>query len=80
MKSVNVTSPEQFFGFRLGDDRKIARWDRMVAYYEQLATESDRIQVINLGPTTEGNPFLLVIISSPDNLARLEEFRRSTCA
>ena len=26
-----VTSPEKFFGFQMGADRKMARWDRMVA-------------------------------------------------
>jgi len=70
-----VTTPEAYFGFRLGSDRKIARWDRIVAYFEQLANESDRIKVINMGPSTEGNPFLLTIISSPANLARLEHLR-----
>jgi hypothetical protein len=76
MANQTVTSPEQFFGFRLGDDRKIARWDRIIEYYELLAAESDRIKVMDLGPSTEGNRFLLVIISSPDNLARLEELRQ----
>ena len=76
MASPRVTSPEQFFGFRLGDDRKIARWDRIIEYYELLAAESDRIKVMDLGPSTEGNRFLLAIISSPDNLARLEDLRQ----
>lgn len=73
-----VTSPEQFFGFRLGDDRKIARWDRIVDYYEKLAVESDRIKLVDLGLSTEGNRFLLAIISSPENLARLEEYRTTS--
>ena len=28
-----VTSPEKFFGFQLGADRKMARWDKIVEYY-----------------------------------------------
>ncbi len=71
----DVTSPEKFFGFRLGTDRKLARWDRIVAYYQLLAKESDRIQVIDLGPSTEGHPYLLAIITSPANLAKLERLR-----
>ena len=70
-----VTSPEEFFGFRLGDDRKIARWDKIVEYYGKLATESDRIKVEELGKSTEGHPFLLVTISSPKNLAKLDQLR-----
>ena len=71
-----VTSPEKFFGFQMGADRKMARWDRMVAYYQQLARESSRVKVVDMGPSTEGNPFLLVVISSPANLAKLDRLRQ----
>ena len=40
-----ITSPESFFGFALGEDRKIARWDKIVEYYKLLDQQSDRIQV-----------------------------------
>jgi hypothetical protein len=70
-----VTSPESFFGFRLGSDRKIARWDRIVEYYKKLQGESNKVKVIEMGPSTEGNPFLLVVISSPQNLEELERIR-----
>ena len=71
------TSPEKFFGFQLGADRKMARWDKIVEYFMLLEKESGgRMKVINMGPTTEGNPFLMAIISSPANLAKLERFRQ----
>ena len=72
---TKITSPEEFFGFRLGSDRKIARWDKLVDYYNLLKTESEKIDVINMGPSTMGNPFLLVIISSKDNLANLDRLK-----
>jgi hypothetical protein len=71
-----ITSPERFFGFQMGADRKLARWDKLVEYYRLLDRESDRMQVVDMGPSTMGNPFLVLFISSPANLARLEEFRR----
>jgi hypothetical protein len=71
-----VTSPQAFFGFQMGADRQMARWDKMVEYYKKLATESPRLKVVDMGPTTMGNPFLLVIISSPANLAKLESLRQ----
>lgn len=71
-----IPSPEQFFGFRMGADRKLARWDRLVEYYELLGRESDRVEVMNMGPTTMGNPFLVLFVSSPENLANIEELRR----
>jgi len=73
---VRITSPQEYFGFQMGADRKMARWDKIVEYFTKLATESDRIQVLELGKSTEGNPFLLTIISSPANLANLEHLRQ----
>ena len=70
-----ITSPEVFFGFQLGSDRKIARWDRIVECFRLLERQSDKIKVLDMGPSTEGNPFLLVIISSPKNLANLEHLK-----
>ncbi len=70
-----ITSPEEFFGFRLGTDRKIARWDKITEYFYKLESESDRIKVIEMGKSTEGHPFLLVIISAQNNLARLEHYK-----
>ncbi|MDE0300492.1 MAG: M14 family metallopeptidase [Candidatus Poribacteria bacterium] len=74
--SNSIPTPESFFGFRLGSDRKIARWDKIVDYFNLMAEESENILVINMGATTEGNPFLLAVISSPGNLRRLDELKR----
>jgi len=72
-----VTSPDQFFGFRLGSDKKIARWDKIVEYYRLLEREGNgKLKVMDMGPSTLGNPFLLVVISSPANLVRLETLRQ----
>ena len=75
-----ITSPEQFFGYPLGTDRKMARWDEIVKYFDLLDQESDRIRTINMGPSTEGNPFLEVIITSPENFENLEEIRKTSMA
>ena len=72
---ATITTPEKFFGHQMGADRKMARWDKMVDYYNLLAKESPRVKVVNMGPTTMGNPFLAVYISSPANLAKLETLR-----
>jgi Zinc carboxypeptidase len=71
------TTPEQFFGFQLGADRKMARWDKIVEYYSVLEKESGgKMKVINMGSTTMGNPFLMVIITSPANHAKLDRLRQ----
>lgn len=43
-----VPDPESFFGFRIGADNHLARWDRIVAYMEQVARTSDRVRVRRL--------------------------------
>jgi hypothetical protein len=71
-----ITSPKEFFGFVPGSDCKLIRWDKIVEYFYLLQKESERIKVIDMGPTTEGNPFLQVVISSLENLSRLDEIKR----
>jgi len=71
-----VPTPERFFGFQMGADRKLAGWDTIVAYYQTLDRASSRLQVENLGPSTMGHPFLALFISSPANLARLDDLRQ----
>jgi hypothetical protein len=74
-QSRPIPTPEAFFGFKMGADKKLARWDKLVEYYHLLGRSSDRLQVVDMGPTTLGNRFLALIVSSPANLARLEELR-----
>ncbi len=71
-----LTSPEEFFGFKLGSDRKMARWDKIVDYYRLLENESGKIKVVDMGPSTMGNPFLLAIISSEENLSNLDRLQK----
>ncbi len=70
-----VPTPESHFGHALTADRQPLEWAKVVAYYDKLAASSDRIKVERLGPTTEGRPFLMAIISSPENLRKLNRYR-----
>ena len=66
-----VVTPEQFFGFRMGADNKLARWDKIVEYMRLVAGGSDRVRVRDLGKSTNDNPFIALEISSPDTHARI---------
>ncbi|MFB0543613.1 MAG: M14 family zinc carboxypeptidase, partial [Candidatus Bathyarchaeia archaeon] len=77
MVENSLPSPEKFFGFQMGADRKLARWDKIVEYFQLLDKRSDRIKVVELGRSTEGNPFLLAVITSPENLRDLERIREN---
>ena len=71
----DIPSPEAFFGHEMGADRKLARWDKLVEYYQLLDERSDRLTAVNVGPSTMGNPFLILYITSPENHARLDELK-----
>ena len=75
MKKSVIPSPKEFYGFKMGSDRKLARWDKIVEYLHVLDRNSDRIKVSELGKSTMGNPFILAIISSPENLARMDRLK-----
>jgi len=71
----NVPPPETALGFKIGEERKLAKWDQFLAYFGELAKASDRIKLDTLGKTTLGRPFVVATISSPENLKRLDEFK-----
>lgn len=60
----------------MGADGELAHWNKIVEYFSLLSDRSDRVIVQNLGESTLGNPFLLAIFSSPDNLKNLEKYRQ----
>jgi hypothetical protein len=68
--------PEQFIGFAVGTDGKLARWDAIVNYMELAAETSDRVHLRHLGPTTGGRPFIVLEISGPDTLRDLDRYKR----
>jgi hypothetical protein len=70
-----VTTPESWFGHGMGADRKLVMWDKVVGYYQQLAKESDRIRVDELGKTAEGRPFIAATIASSLTLRNLDHYR-----
>jgi hypothetical protein len=68
-----IPTPLDHFGFELGEDRKLANWTELSAWYDLLALRSPRVAVDTLGATTMGRPFVMLTITSPENHARLEE-------
>src|SRR4051812_10330442 len=71
-----VPSPEQFIGFKVGTDNRLARWDRIVEYMKTVAAASDRVRLRDLGKTNNGNPFLALEIGSADTIKNLERYKQ----
>ena len=72
---TKIPKPEVVLGFTPGDDRKLASWSQVIDYFEQLDRASDRVIFQTLGQTSMNKPFVMATISTPANLARLDELR-----
>ncbi len=70
-----VTSPDDFLGRPLGADFELADWGEVSGYWKTLAEQSPRVQVEAVGTTTGGREFLLAVVSSEENLTRLDAIR-----
>ena len=73
LTAQSVPSPEDYFGFEIGAERKLADWTELTSYYESLASASPRVMVDTLGLTTMDRPFVMLTITSEENQARLSE-------
>jgi hypothetical protein len=71
-----IPAPEEVLGFVPGEDRKLASWNQIVEYFERLDQSSDRVKFETLGRTSMNKPFVMATISSPANLAKLEEYKQ----
>jgi len=69
-----VPRPDAVLGYPLGN--RFTHWDAMIGYLEKVAAASPRVKMWSYGRTYEGRPLELLAISSPENLARLEEIRK----
>ena len=70
-----VTSPLEQFGANIGDDYFLATYPQLEAYWKKLDAESDRMQLVDIGRTAEGRQQWMALVSSPENLSRVDRYR-----
>src|SRR5215475_2038325 len=70
-----VTSRKDALGFNLGDDYMVANYTQLESYWKKLASESDRMKLVDIGPTAEGRRQYMAIISSPANIKKLDRYK-----
>ena len=67
----SISNPEVFLGFKAG--QRVADPAQISAAIAAWQGQSDRLKVIEYASTHEGRPLFAVFISSPKNLARLDD-------
>ncbi len=71
----HITTPKEALnGSEPGDDYFLANYDQTTAYWKKLATESDRVKLVSLGKSVEGREIWMAIVSSPENLKKLDHY------
>jgi len=70
----SIPKPKETLGWTVGEWH--VRHDQMAAYMKRLAEASDRIRIEVIGHTHEQRELLVLTVSSPGNLGRLESIRR----
>ncbi|RIW18181.1 zinc carboxypeptidase [Algoriphagus lacus] len=70
---AQLQTPEQFLGYKPGD--RFTPHHRMVDYFEHVASQNPNIKLIQYGETNEKRPLIIAILSSPENMAKLEQIR-----
>jgi hypothetical protein len=71
-----VPTPISVLGHNPGDDFYLADYEDTVRYFHALAAASDRIKLFTVGKTTRGKDIEIAVISSPQNLAKLDEYKQ----
>ena len=72
---AQLTTPEQFLGFRPGADYHLATYEEALGYYERLASQTGRMKIVDMGPTPMGRRMKYGVISSEANIEKLDRFK-----
>jgi hypothetical protein len=70
-----LTTPKEALGFNIGDDYYLANYMQLTAWWQKLATESDRVKLVEIGKSEEGRPQWMAIITSPENHRKLAHYK-----
>lgn len=68
-----IPAPASVLRFEPGADFRLADYEASMAYFQELAAATDRVQLQRVGRTSEGRDWYVALISSPANLRNLEE-------
>jgi hypothetical protein len=61
----------------MGADRQLVSAEGIEQYFALVASQSDRVKILDIGATTEGHRTIGAIISAPENIAQLDEIRKT---
>jgi hypothetical protein len=75
LNAQSLQSPEEFLGYKIGT--QFSRHADVVNYFKSVAASSDWVTYQEYGKTNERRPLTYAVVSTPENLANLEEIRQN---
>ena len=76
-RAQSIPSPKAFLGHRVGEDYKLARWEKVHAYFRAVAEASSRVNLREIGASTNGRPMIYAEISAAETIAEIPLHRRN---
>jgi hypothetical protein len=67
-----VPTPEAFLGKAIGTDGVLAGWDEIISYYNAIASASARVEMQEIGKSTNGRTMWAAFVTSPENHANMD--------
>ena len=74
-QSSKIPTPESVVGFAPGAEHKLATYDQTIDYFKKLDAASDQMMLVEAGTSTQGRTFYFALISSKDNLKKIDRHR-----
>jgi len=75
LSGQEIPNPNEVIGFEIGSDFHLATYEESITYFKKLAKASDLVEMRYAGKTSEGRDWSYVLISSPENLKKIEHYK-----
>jgi len=73
--SAQLKSPQEYLGYAMGE--RFTPHHKIVEYSRYVAEQSDRVTIQEFGESYEGRPLVYLTISTPENMANIDEIRQN---
>ena len=73
--SQQIPTPKEHFGFNIGDNYQLTTFTQTEAYFKKLAQASEKARYTVIGKTEEGRDQFMLIVTSAENLKKLDEYK-----
>ena len=70
-----VPTPASVLGFEPCSERQLATYEEIADYFRKLDAATDRMNLYEIGKTSEGRETLLTVISSEENMRNLARYK-----